>query len=749
MVKNICLHNRGKNASLSYTLIYRKMRAHIPHLLGLILLLTVGVCFFVTLFTITIRYEETAESYFTTQTYADVTFYGTFDELDVKRLSNLEGVRMVQGRTVRDFRDTDYIIRVVSLTEGINIPYLYEGRLPADGTECIMLKRNAKAMGFNIGDNIVIGGKNLVITGLAASPEYVYMVQNERTLMAQQDHFGVIFVTDDFFATGYNEIVLITAKSFPYKNAFDLIGAFRGTLQKDQPNHRLYRSDLDEIRSFAFIFPFIFAVLIAIVIYVMLSRTIQKDRRQIGTMKALGCPDTKIINIYLSQFSIAAFFGAILGCFAAVFICDLIIGIFSAMFEVPTLGFAFYPILWIGAILVSMLLCVCSGLIALFSILPLLPAQTMRPRLPKGGRQVFIEKIRFLWKRFSFNTRYTLKNSLRNKSRFFAVVLGMSGSCALLTFSLGFYDSISNTQNAYFDGYANYDVIIDFDLLPLSIPHPTLSQLDESYKALVVPVLIFAETQLLIVTEDNFDMVKIPAETLDKGVIIPEYLAGKWGVGVGDILKINEYDTVISAIVPQYLGLAIYTGFSYLATVTDEIPPIYNSIYGRSADIKNLTSYLKANEIDFATINDDKTSFDSIMESMSVLIWFMISCSVVLGFTVLYSVGLINLSAREYEYMFMGVMGYPLGKILLAHTKETIIQLILAVPLGFLLGNVLLELIKEEFSGTNFVISPAIYPQSYLISGLAVIAITAVMALVTSRHIDGLDIVEGLKAQDD
>jgi len=153
-----------------------------------------------------------------------------------------------------------------------------------------------------------------------------------------------------------------------------------------------------------------------------------------------------------------------------------------------------------------------------------------------------------------------------------------------------------------------------------------------------------------------------------------------------------------------------------------------------SADTAALTDYLEANGIDFVTIEDDKTSFDSIMESMEVLIWFMIACAVLLGFTVLYSVGLINLSAREYEYMFMGVMGYPHKSILTAHAKETVLQLVLAIPLGFLFGNLLLELIKDEFSGSSFVVAAAIYPQSYIISAVSVVGVTAIMGLVTSRH---------------
>jgi putative ABC transport system permease protein len=325
----------------------------------------------------------------------------------------------------------------------------------------------------------------------------------------------------------------------------------------------------------------------------------------------------------------------------------------------------------------------------------------------------------------------------------------MCGSCALLAFSFGFYDSIGNTQNKYFNDFADYDVIVDFEPIPLVINHPALEQLDESQKALLLHVDIQWESYTLAIVDNDFDMVNIPTNELKTGVIIPEYFAEQWNVEIGSNININGYNAVISAIIPQHLGLMIYTSHDYINQLTDEIPDVYNTVYGRSRDMAALTAYLQQNNINFSTIDDDKTSFEAIMESMSVLIWFMIACSVVLGITVLYSVGLINLSAREYEYMFMGVMGYPHKGIMTAHMKETVLQLVLAIPFGFLFGNLLLEIIKGEFSGSNFVISAAIYPHSYLISAAAVIGITALMALVTSRHINRLDIVEGLKAQDD
>ncbi|MDR0896376.1 MAG: ABC transporter permease [Oscillospiraceae bacterium] len=726
----------------------RKTRTHIPQVLGLILLLMVGVCFFITLFTIVERYVETAEAYFDEYHYADMTFYGAFDDGSIEAVSGQPGAKAASGRMVRDYRAGERVFRVISLSEGLNLPYLYEGRLPQAADECLLLRRNATAMQLAIGDTLAIDGKMLTITGLAASPEYIYMVQNERAMMASPDGFAVLFVAEAFYPGGYNEIVAAVEDGFSAEAVAEAIGAHRTVWQADQQNYTLYLDELGMLTSFAYIFPFIFAVLIAVVIYVMLSRTIQKDRKQIGAMKALGMKDGRIVRIYLAPFCIAALAGGVLGCFAAMFISDTIIGIFLSLFEVPTLGFVLYPALWAGAVIVSVALCAVSGGIAMLWVLPLLPAEAMRPRAPKGGKHLLVQRIGFLWARLSFNTRYALNNALRNKGRFLAVVLGICGSCALLTFSLGFNDSIGHTQDQYFDGFAHYDVIITFDPQPLAIDHPAMPHADQGYKALVMPVAIGAETYTLAAVEEGFDMINIPLEAAQNGIILPAFYAQEWGVGAGDTMEIDGHIAEIAAVTPQYLGLTLYTSFDYLSTLMEELPPVYNALYARSGDMAGLTAFLQEQGMTFGTIDDDRTSFDSIMESMSVLIWFMIGCSVVLGFTVLYSVGLINLSAREFEYMFMGVMGYPHKAIMAAHRKETLIQLILAIPLGFAAGNLLLESIKGEFSGTNFVISSAIRPGSYAVSALLVIGVAAIIALVTSRHVGKLDIVEGLKEQD-
>jgi putative ABC transport system permease protein len=733
-----------------YKLIFRKMRGHLSQLLGMGLLVIVGVAFFITLTTIYRSYEENAEHLFKTQNYAEVTFYGSFADSDVEKVLEQGGIDQAQGRFVQDYKDGEVTLRVISLTNSINDPYLYEGTFPQTSVECLILKKHAVARQIEIGDRLIVDEHELIVKGIVASPEYIYLVQNDRAMMAQGERFGVVFVLADYFDGFINEIVatgnIETAAADKIGN---VIGATRSVLRADQLNYNLYQDDLNQIRTFAYIFPLIFALLIVMIVYVMLKRTIAKEQRQIGVFKALGVEGSEIIFIYVAQAGIIALVSAILGCFVAMLLCDTIIGFFSAMFEVPGLSFILYPFQWAGMVLLSLAICMLSALVSIWHVLKPLPAQLLRVRMPSGGRKLLLERITFIWRRLSFHTRYSLKSTFRNKGRFLAVTLGMCGSCALLTFSFGFFNSAEHTQSVYFKEFARYDVLMEFDVTPLAVEHPVIKYLDRINKALMMPVIIDDEEYRLVIVESDFDMQKIETKKLENGVILPEYYAEKWHVSVGDMLKISDVDTKVVGVSAQNFGLSLYTSYHYADEVFPDFPPVYNVLFAENEDLQKLEAWSKEFGFEYSTLEDDKMSLNSVMESLNTLIWFMLVCAVILGVTVLYSVGLINLSAREYEYMFMGVMGYPLKSIMYSHIKEAILQLIIAIPSGLLLGYGILNIVKGAFSSDNFVLMAAIYRQSYVLSGTIVVVMVAFIALISMRYIDRLDIVGGLKASDE
>lgn len=768
------------------TLALRKIKHHIPQLVGLLLLIGVGTLFLVTIFTIKVRYKESSDAYFAENAYADATYYGLFNDSLVNALAEEAWILEAEGRVVQDIREGDKTFRTISLTENLNQLHIYQGRLPdatssvsdaiasaQDTYEAAILKRNAESMGLAIGDTFKLGDRNIEITAIVSSPEYIYLIKNQRTLMADPEMFGVLFLDYSFFDTAvgsqgagdsqvgmaqgaqahtpwYNEIVVRSNARKPVLQEYaNEIGAPYMMIRDDQPNTVTLESDLEQIETFAFIFPIIFAILVVVIIVIMVSRTIQRDRKQIGTMKALGSTRGNIATVYLVQFGMAGFLGALVGCLSAIPTSNFIIGVLTSMFEVPGLHFVYYQELWFFTIGLSTLLCVVAGWVSLLDILRILPAKAMISKPPKSGKNVLLE-LTPLWRRFSFNTRYAVKSAMRNKGRFLAVILGMTGSCALMVFSIGFYNSLDNMQVQYFDSFADYDLMVTVPATPLAVDQPIIEEVDAVGKALMIEVDVQDESYVLTVLEDKgFDFLDIPLTVLDKGLVLPEHYADLWGVSEGDTITVDDWEGEVSAVITQYMGLTIYTSYDYMQEIRADVPQAYNTLFGRDANVQALEESLHDQNLVYATIDEDRETFESLMRSLSILVWFLIACSLLLGVVVLYSVGLINLSSREYEYMFMGVMGYRLKSIMSAHIKETIWHIIISVPIGFLLGNVILEGIKSDFSTPTFALVPAIYPIAYIIGASSVILVTIVMAVVMAHAINNLDIVQGLKAQDE
>ncbi len=739
----------------------RKIQHHIPQLLGLLLLIGVGSLFLITVFTISLRYEESGEAYFQESAYADATFYGLFTQEQVELLEDKPDIQVAQGRRVEEIRDRDRVFRIITLTSQVNRVHLYEGDMPTQPGEALMLERNAEALGVRIGSSLSLQDRDIRITGVIGSPEYIYLTKDQRTAMADPEQLVVLFVDKQFFTdplspgdkvvpeSMYNEILLSSdtpkegLQTYQHKVSSPYI-----VMQEDQLNVVNMKADLKQINTFAYIFPLIFSILVVAIIIIMVSRTIQRDRKQIGCMKALGTPSSKIATVYLVQFGLAGFIGSLLGCVATVFVTDLIIEMLGSMFRVPGLHFVVYSNLWIGTVVVATLLCLGAGAVSLYGILQILPAKAMISKPPAGGKSVVLEHT-FLWKRLSFNSRYAIKSAMRNKGRFGVVVLGMTASCALLVFSFGFNNSLDNMKQKYFNTFINYDIAITVDPTPLAMEAP-IDHLDRGGRALLLPVEVADSTYILTVVESGeFDFLNLPTEALDRGVVIPDTFARAWGVSEGDTLRIDGWDAQVSRVITQYMGLSLFTSYDYTSGITDTIPPLYNTIYGQTNSLAGVTENLTSQGVLFTTIDEDKKMVDALTGSTSVLVWFLIACALLLGVVVLYSVGLINLSTREYEYMFMGIMGYSLKGIMIAHIKETLWHILIALPLGFLLGNLLLEGVKDDFSTASFALIPAIYPSSYIVGGVAVVVVTTVMTLVMGHGVRHLDLIQGLKAQDE
>lgn len=732
-------------------LMFRKTKKNLPQLLGMGILILVGVCFFLTMFTLKERYQERAEAYFHTNKYADFTAYGSFSKDQVKELNKNENVQIAAGRRVSSVRKDGLFLQLIEITGEVNALHIYDGVLPKNKEETAILKRFAEAHGLQVGDQIEVKGKDLTVSALVDSPEYIYYVSESEVVSV--DSYGVLFVDSSYFEKNlpFSQICILQKGGLSEEDIEkSLPTAVEITPRKDQLNYNNYLEDLDQFQTFAVIFPTIFAILIFAMIYVLLKRTISKERKQIGIMKALGAKSSTVYIVYLGQVLLAALLFATFGCVITKYIYNIVVQLMGVMLQMPDLSFVFYPNLLLVAIGVPLLVAFLSGFLALRKIQKQNPAKTMQVRMPSGGKKILLERIPFLWNRFQFNTRYALKSTFRNKGRFFAVILGMVGSCALLVFSLGFKDSIDNTIDSFFNEVVNYDLIINPEIYPKGQMPDVFSKEDKTAEVLTLSGEVEEKKYPLVIVEDDFDMLhNLKTNKLQEGVVISEQYAKIFKVKEGESFTLNGKNVKVSEVVPMTMGHGIFTTFTYAKTIFEDLPEIRNAIYLRGNNLTKVEETLKDREIDYTTTEENKEAMNNLMGTMNAIVALLVACAVLLGLTVLYSVGLINLTAREYEYMFMGIMGYASKDIMKAHTKETLLQLIISLPLGVGLGYLLLQSIQDAFSGEAFTLAPTVKGGSVIFSLVIVVVMTMIVGFVTYKHISKMDIVEGLKVQDE
>lgn len=733
--------------NLLTALSFRKMKTNLPQMLGMGLLIAIAAMFFTTLFTFKTIYEKEMTTLFRQQNYADVTLTGNFTADAQSKLKNDRHFSNVEGRTVQDFRSGEKTFRLVSLSNQLNQVIVEKGRLPKNKSECVIITQYARKNKLKLKDTLTVNQQKLKIVGLVRSPEYVYYAQNERSFSADPKKFAVAFVAHDFFPFT-NQLLLASPQKIKEQEVKKLIDYQSFTDQKDQINYQMYEGDLDQFVSFAYIFPTIFWLLSFGIIFIILRRTLLKEHKQIGILKALGTTNLSIINIYTRQFVLLGFLSSLIGCLLSYPITELLFRVFSTMIELPTLAYHLEFRYWAITILISTIGCGIFSLSSMLDILQEYPAISMKQRIPKTKKKSSSTR---LFQSLSFNTRYAFSTSLRNKGRFFLMVLGIAASTGLLLFSLGFNDSISGVADNYFKTFADYDLVVQLPE-PAALDQKFINDtqtIDQQDPALQLTGKIKKEVYPLIITKSIVSTLDLPTKKLDQGLIIPEYYAKKWHVKVGDQLTVNDRKATISAIIPLSMGLAVYTSYDYASSLFKDLPEVYNTVYLTSDQPNKVINQLKKKKLFYTTAKEDREAFDSLLENMGILIILLVICSVILGVTVIFCLNLMNLTIREFEYMFMNIMGYSKRLILRAINKENLLQLLLAIPLGFLLGSQLLEVIKDQFSQNSFAMQPSIKLESFILTAVIVIFISSLRLLLSNRYINRLDIVEGLKVQDE
>lgn len=535
-----------------------------------------------------------------------------------------------------------------------------------------------------------------------------------------------------------------------------------------------YENDASIIEGIARFLPIFFFLVAALVCTTTMTRMVDEHRTQIGTLKALGYDDGRIILKYIGYSGTAALIGCILGfMIGSVVFPKVIWNAYKMLYDFGEIGIVFNVKNGIVSLLISLLCTAGATFIACKKELLDVPADLIRPKAPKPGKRVVLERIPFIWNHLSFLNKVAARNILRYTRRLIMMLLGICGCTALILVGFGLHDSIANVVNDQFDNITRYDYSINFINDMSSEDREAFREngkglLDECVFAISDSVDIKTDngnkTANIIATADKdiSDIVRfsldgnVVAFPSDGGVIINEKLAGLAGVKVGDkmVLCLNETDTVearVDGIFENYVyNLMFMNEATYKSLFNNNVG--YRMAYATtdSDDVYDVSAQImKMNGVSTVLVADDvRTTVSDMMDSMNYIITVIVLSACALAFVVAYNLGNITIVERTREIATLKVLGFQSSETSAYVSRENIIITIVGSLLGLPCGYFLNQFVMSQINIDMISFDIKVLPLSYVYAFIITIVLSVIIALLLRKKIDMINPAESLKSVD-
>lgn len=772
-------------------LLLRKINKQLAIFVSAVFIVALAVLFFVAVKTVYRDFKLSAENYFENNLLDDLVLFGIFSEDDIKTIKDIKGVERAEGKhrfqgKVEIENETENIDAIIYGTDDkytrINKPYVYKGKYILETNEAAVNKNFADSRSLEIGDTIELNFNNktesFVIASLVSYPNYVFLFKDGASTVSKAEDFAVIEINEEHFKyIPYNSIYIKYKENVNRVNIENIIRVklkqkiFYFTDREQSVNYVNYEQTLLQIDSFSYICPSILLLMAILLLYIIQRRNVAVERKQIGIMKAIGLTDASIMYMYIKYSFLVSFFGILLAFISTKIILPSIFEVLSKIFDMPNFTYNTYFDLWVIAGTIILFVCILSNLIAAISILKLNPAQSMRGEPPKGGGKSLIENLK-LWNRFSFNTRYAIKNASRSKTRYFASLWGMFAAVSMTIFAQGFNNSFDYFLSTLYEKFSLYDIKATINPIKWEedseiITNDIVLSYDKAaiYQSRIYPAFKSENENLYIPTliyQDDFSSLDIPKnDNPENTIMLPKYLADKLNIKENDYIGIELYTlgNSVSKIVKcgkfvEQQGMFFVYMEKKFAEEEFDIPDSYNSIFFTKKD--NISrEYIKeilddSEDISYYSFVDDEyAAYKNQIATIYLLVQILIFIAFLLGATSLYGVGVITLATRRYEFTLLKVMGYTTKEIMIASLKETITQIIIAIPTGIAAGFGILYLVKKPFSSKLFSFVPHIYDESYIYAVILLITAIFLVSIMSAHYVNKLDMVEGLKDREE
>ena len=550
--------------------------------------------------------------------------------------------------------------------------------------------------------------------------------------------------------------------------------------RNDLPEYSDFGDNAERLKNIGKVFPMIFFLVAALISLTTMTRMVEEQRTQIGTMKALGYGKASIASKYLSYAFLATVGGSIAGVlFGEKVLPFIIIQAYGIMYwnigDHMQLDYELqYALIASGAAVI------CTMGATLFSCAKTLaetPASLMRPPAPKEGKRILIERISFIWKHLSFSWKSSMRNLFRYKKRLFMTIFGIAGSMGLMLVGFGLYDSIMDIAILQYDQIQHYDAMVindedatdsqEKDLLKFldgnsEIDHYTRVQLTK-----MTAPKEKGSVSIYVYVPENTENFKEDVtlrdrksheqyELTDDGAVICEKTASLIGVKAGDKITLEKdnrkYKVKITAVTENYMGHYVYMTPSCYEKTFGEKPEYSSTVYTMKEDAESdletlgnaILKYPAALSISYTSSTAGQV--ERMLGSLGAVIWVLIISAGMLAFVVLYNLNNINITERQRELATLKVLGFYDGEVSQYVFRENILLSFIGILAGAVFGILLHRYVITTVEVDAVMFGRNIKPISFVYSGIITFGFSMFVNMVMHFKLKKINMVESLKS---
>ena len=542
-----------------------------------------------------------------------------------------------------------------------------------------------------------------------------------------------------------------------------------------------YEGCANSIDALAKIFPVFFFAVAALVCLTTMTRMVDEQRINIGTLKGLGYKTSQISKKYILYALIACLTGSILGLAIGFSVFPTVIFFaYGMMYSIENIVYVFSIPIAIGITSLALIIIILSAYMACRKELKETPAILMRPKAPKSGKRILLERVPFIWNRFSFISKVTVRNIFRYKKRFLMTVLGIAGCTALILTGFGIKDSIEMILTGQYGTLFKYDMslVIQSDMTDKQIYElrKNLSDIDEinkyeffSYENGDIKVNNTKKEITIVVPENLEKMDKFihlqdrktqnPIELNNKGIVLTEKIARDLGVKAGDEIELINSDDKKAKIKVSHITENYISHYAYIS------PENYIKLFEKDLDFNRLIGILNnpsvkiedklskklfdIETVDGITFNTaSKETFHNTIKNLNYVVLIMIISAGALAFVVLYNLTNVNISERIREIATIKVLGFYDKEVSAYIYRENIILTIIGTVVGLGLGTILHKFIMVTVEIQSMMFGRVIDISSYFIAAVLTIVLSLFVNLAMFYKLRNVKMVESLKSVD-